>query len=116
MNNLKHILLFTLVLSLLACNKDSDPEPPKPCAQTVIVFMPWADMTTYFKRNISDLENFVNAGNLDNQRVIICIANTQDKAGVIELSPNRRDTLYNYDNPDFYNPVHTSVAQDVRGM
>ena len=53
MNNLKHILLFTLVLSLLACNKDSDPEPPKPCAQTVIVY--------------------------------------------------------------FYNPVHTSVAQDVRG-
>lgn len=70
MKLLKHILLLSLVFALLACNKDSDHEPPKPCAQTVIVFMPWADMTTYFKRNISDFENFVNTGNLDNQRVI----------------------------------------------
>ena len=101
MKLLKHILLLSLVFALLACNKSDDPEPPKPCAQTVIVFMPWADMTTYFKRNISDFENFVNTGNLDNQRVIVCIAYNSKRAGVVELSQNRRDTLFNYENPDF---------------
>lgn len=98
---LRLVIVVCVVSLLLSCHKNDD-EPDRINTQTVIFFFPYsADMTSYFKRNISDIEAAVLNGAFRNERLIVCISSTKDRADVIELRDNKRDTLFHYDNPDF---------------
>ena len=98
---LRLVIVVCVVSLLLSCHKNDD-EPDRINTQTVIFFFPYsADMTSYFKRNISDIEAAVLNGAFRSERLIVCISSTKDRADVIELRDNKRDTLFHYDNPDF---------------
>ncbi|MBO7568539.1 MAG: hypothetical protein J6T60_15745 [Bacteroidales bacterium] len=98
----KTLLLFVVLsLLLLACHKNDD-EPERTNPHTVIFFFPYSsDMTSFFKRNINDIEAAAQNGAFANERLVVCISSTKERADIIELHDNKRDTLFHYDNPDF---------------
>ena len=94
-------VVVCVVSILVSCHKNDD-EPERRNTHTVIFFFPYsADMTSYFKRNISDIEAAVLNGAFAHERLVVCISSSMDRADVIELHDNKRDTLFHYDNPDF---------------
>lgn len=109
-------LLFVAVFSflLLACRK-SDDESECINPRTVIFFFPYsADMTLFFKRNINDIETAVQNGAFAHERLVVCISSTKNRADIIELRDNKRDTLFYYDNPDFtQSAALTQMLSDI---
>ena len=94
-------LVALAIVLLVSCHKNDD-EPQRIKTHTVIFFFPYSeDMTLFFKRNINDIEAAAQNGAFTHERLIICISSTKNRADIIELRDNKRDTLFHYDNPDF---------------
>ena len=105
------VALFPLLL--LACHKNDEPEYINP--HTVIFFFPYSsDMTSFFKRNINDIEAAALDGAFADERLVICISSTKNRADIIELRDNKRDTLFYYDKPDFtQSAALTQMLSDI---
>ncbi len=116
--------LLTLLLAscLFTSCRDDDESIDESTEQTVIFFMPWStNMTPYFEQNIADFETAIKGGLLKNNRVIICISSTPQRANVIELKQEQgrcvRDTLMFYSQPDFTQCENiTTMLNDVRAI
>ena len=87
----KTLLLFVVLsLLLLACHKNDD-EPERTNPHTVIFFFPYSsDMTSFFKRNINDIEAAAQNGAFANERLVVCISSTKERADIIELHDNTK--------------------------
>jgi hypothetical protein len=71
-------------------------------------------MTLFFKRNINDIETAVQNGAFAHERLVVCISSTKERADIIELHDNKRDTLFYYDNPDFtQSAALTQMLSDI---
>lgn len=87
----KFLLYLFLILSTLgfsACSHEDDPipEPPAGYKRTLFVYMPWAsNLYSAFEQNLKDLMTAVNATGLDNQRIIIFLANSNNTATLQEV-------------------------------
>ena len=120
----RFLLLLALMASgtlmLTSCHDDEDWRVDDATEQTVIFFMPWStNMTPYFEQNIADFETAIKNGLLRNERVIVCISSTTQRANVIELQQKQgrcfRDTLLFYSQPDFTQRENiTTMLNDVR--
>ena len=114
--------LLTLLLAscLFTSCHDDDELIDEPTEQTVIFFMPWStNMTPYFEQNIADFETAIKGGLLKNERVIVIISSTKNRANVIELRQEQgvRDTLMFYCQPDFTQRENiTTMLNDVRAI
>ena len=114
--------LLTLLLAscLFTSCLDDDELIDEPTEQTVIFFMPWStNMTPYFEQNIADFETAIKGGLLKNERVIVIISSTKNRANVIELRQEQgvRDTLMFYSQPDFTQRENiTTMLNDVRAI
>lgn len=121
--NKKTIITALLALVILvSCSDNEEPSLEQQTEQTVIFFMPWStNMTPYFEQNIADFETAIAGGLLKNERIIICISSTTNRANVIELRQEEdrciRDTLMFYSHPDFTLAQNvTTMLNDVRAI
>jgi len=121
--NKKSIITALLALVVfVSCSDEEEPIREQQTEQTVIFFMPWStNMTPYFEQNIADFETAIAGGLLKNERIIICISSTTNRANVIELRQEEgrciRDTLGGYDHPDFTLAQNiTTMLNDVRAI
>ncbi len=87
----KFLLYLFLILSTLgfnACSHHDDPipEPPTAYKRTLFVYMPWAsNLYSAFEQNLKDLMTAINSTGLDNQRIIIFLANSNKTATLQEV-------------------------------
>lgn len=115
----KWLVLMTSVL-LLSCHEHLCELPePHGSRQTVILFMPWStNMKDLFDENIADFEKAIGEGILQDDRVMVCIATSVDRACIIELrlenGKSVRDTLQTIDHPYFTNSSQiTRMLHDI---
>ena len=112
-------LFFILFTSLFSCCPDDDPQPLKETEQTLFLYMPWStNLTSYFQRNISDIEKAIQEKGLENERVLVYLMTSPTEASLFELvnenGNSNRTILKNYLNPVFTaaNGI-TSIIKDV---
>ena len=120
MNYYRLLICSLFALALFSCHDEEDSAPEMPTSQTLIMFMPWStNMTTYFEQNITDVETAIGSGILHDERFIVCMSPTPDKAYVIELLAAQgrcvRDTLFQYEAPRFTRQEDiTQLLTDIR--
>jgi len=87
-NKFLYIFVFLFSVGFSACRHDDDPvpEPIDGYKRTLFVYMPWAsNLYSAFEKNLSDLMTAINTTGLDNQRVIIFLANSNKTATLQEV-------------------------------
>jgi len=86
--NLLYIFLIIFSLGFHACSNEDDPipEPIDAYTRTLFVYMPWSsNLYSAFEQNLKDLLTAINETGLDNQRVIILLANSNNTATLQEV-------------------------------
>lgn len=82
------VIIFVAIFSLLSfssCGDGDDPVVPK--ERTLFMFFPWTgDLTSYFKRNIEDMEQAIQSHGLKDQRVIVYFADSPTSAELFEIA------------------------------
>ena len=99
-------IFFVLILSLASCCTKDDPEPLVKTEQTLFIYMPWStNLTSYFHKNIEDIEKAIKGKGLKNERVLVFFMSSSTEATLFELTNENgesvRTTLMNYTNPVF---------------
>lgn len=109
-----------------ACDDEDDiinaPEQKK--TQTLLMYMPWSgNLTSYFLDNINDMGKAIQTGILKNERVLVFLATSSNRAKMFELVYNEkgdtciRKPLKNYENhPCTTKEGITSLLEDVKGF
>jgi hypothetical protein len=75
-------------------------------SQTIIVLMPWSgNLKPFFDDNVDDMAEAISEGMLTDERVVVCMATSPQKALLIELRGEGgvciRDTLHIFNNINF---------------
>ena len=114
-------IYFILLVSLASCRKDDDPLP-QTAGQTLFVYMPWSsNLTSFFERNIEDIEKAIREEGLEKERVIVYFMSSPTEATLYELTYENGNTvrtvLMSYSNPDYTMAEGiTSILKDVVGF
>ena len=112
-------LFFILVVSMFSCCNDDDPQPLKGADQTLFIYFPWStNLTSYFERNIEDIEKSIGENGVENERVLIYFMPSPTEATLYELKYENgesvRNILKSYTNPVFTTADGiTSILKDV---
>ncbi len=80
------------ILSLTACSDDDDKSSAKALTEkTLFVYLPWSGnsnaLTSYFRKNISDIKEAIDKRGLKNERVVVFFSTSGTKATMFELVP-----------------------------
>ena len=87
-------LYFILCISVVSCCTDDDPLPPKEVEQTLFIYMPWStNLTSYFQRNISDIEKSIQEKGLENERVLVYFMTSPTEATLYELTCENEESV-----------------------
>lgn len=111
------LLLLSLVMT--SCQKD-EPEPVAENDKTLFVYMPWAsNLLNNFYTNLSDLETSISRNGLKNQRVLVFLSTSAQKATLFEITSkegiSKRVTLKEYTDPPFTTASGiTALLNDVK--
>lgn len=98
-------LLAVLTAAIFfSCSGDDAPDetgPDGPNEQTIVMFYPWSgNLTANFRRNVRDMSQWVSAGRLDRERIVVCMATSATQASMYELRNEHgkcvADTLRRY--------------------
>ena len=114
-------IYFILLVSLASCCKDDDPLP-QTAGQTLFVYMPWSsNLTSFFERNIEDIEKAIREEGLEKERVIVYFMSSPTEATLYELTYENgnvvRTVLMSYSSPDYTMAEGiTSILKDVVGF
>ena len=112
-------VFFILIMSLVSCCNDDDPQPQPDDTQTLFMYFPWSsNLTSYFMRNIEDIEKAMQAKSVEKERVLVFFMSSSTEASLFELTCENgnsiRTTLMNYTNPAFTTADGiTSIIKDV---
>lgn len=120
-----YILSIICLFSLSSCNKSEvvNPEPPVEENQhTLLVYMPWStNLLSAFYQNIEDLMKAINQVGLQNQKVLIFLADSHVTAKLYEVEKStdaetvgdvyvyREKKNYNFTAPSDGTPEYTTV-------
>lgn len=123
MGNLKNTILhFILSVCLLtaATGCEEKNRQPETAGHTLFMYFPWSDnLTAYFDRNIADMLAAVNSSGLDNQRVVIYYARSEEEATLYEIVRSGKQyvktELKHYQNPATNTPAGVAdILKDVK--
>ena len=94
------------LLAAVPCHKEPTPDPLPEQQQTVVMLLPWANMSSYFKQNIAGMERIVARGELDGARLVVYFMESASTATLFELKERNgaceRREIARYDRaPDF---------------
>jgi len=113
-------IYLILGISIVSCCTDDDPPPTlTKTEQTLFIFMPWStDLTSYFQRNITDIEKAISEKGIEKERILVYFMYSATEATLYELRfenvNSRRKVLKNYSNPVFTTADGiTSILKDV---
>lgn len=102
------ILFIVMIAGIVSCRHDDPDIPDNPVRneQTVIMFFPWStNLLPYFQRNIHDFAQAVENYGLKDERILICLATSSNKALLLELREVKDkciiDTLCEFENKSF---------------
>lgn len=118
---MKRILFLLMVVSfgLSSCEKNNS-DVPSPTEQTVFMYLPWStNLTSDFRKNISDFESVVAKDILRNERVLVFFATSPTEATLFELKYAKgkcvQETLKYYTTSTFTTADGiTSLLNDVK--
>lgn len=79
-----YILSLFFCLGLVSCHKEEKKLAEN--ERTLLVYMPWANnLYSAFRQNLDDLEYAVEKNKLQNQRIIVFLADSNDSANLFEI-------------------------------
>ena len=95
------LLAVLAAAAFLSCSGDDAPDEAVPNEQTIVMFYPWSgNLTANFRRNVRDMSQWVSAGRLDRERIVVCMATSATQACMYELKNDHgqcvADTLRRY--------------------
>ena len=99
------ILPISLVCTLFifSCQDDKEEETriqsvrvPIKSKQTLLMYMPWSgNLKPYFDINIADMEEAISDGNLENERVLVLLSNSETEASLFEMFYDKTEGICN---------------------
>jgi len=110
---------FILIVSFASCCTDEVPQPKTETEQTLFLYMPWSsNLTSYFERNITDIEKSILENGLEKERVLVYFMSSSTEASLFELTYENGNSIrtvhMNYSDPAFTTTDGiSSILKDV---